>query len=160
MGESPKFSHFYLRQMRAEELYESLVVATQAAGNRGSYEEQEQLKNRWLQQFTSAFGTDEGDETTTFNGTIPQILMMFNGDLIKRATGEQPGGYLDQIAKTPMPGNKKIEYLYMSALARRPTKDELELAQVFLNLHEQDSTAALSDVWWLVLNSSEFIFNH
>ena len=160
LGESPKFSHFYLRQMRAEELYESLVVATQAAGNRGSYEEQEQLKNRWLQQFTSAFGTDEGDETTTFNGTIPQILMMFNGDLIKRATGEQPGGFLDQIAKTPMPGNKKIEYLYMSALARRPTKDELELAQVFLNLHEQDSTAALSDVWWLVLNSSEFIFNH
>jgi len=59
-----------------------------------------------------------------------------------------------------MPGYKIIDYLYMSALARRPTKDELELAQVFLNLHEQDSTAALSDVWWLVLNSSEFIFNH
>ncbi len=160
LGESPKFSHFYLRQMRAEELYESLVVATQAAGNRGSYEEQEQLKNRWLQQFTSAFGTDEGDETTTFNGTIPQILMMFNGDLIKQATGEQPGGFLEQIAKTPMPGNKKIEYLYLAAISRRPTKDELELAQVFLNLHEQNSTAALSDVWWLVLNSSEFIFNH
>ena len=27
-----------------------------------------------------AFGTDEGDETTTFNGTIPQALMMMNGD--------------------------------------------------------------------------------
>ncbi|MCA9266287.1 MAG: DUF1549 domain-containing protein, partial [Planctomycetales bacterium] len=28
MGEPPKFSHFYLRQLRAEELYESLLVAT------------------------------------------------------------------------------------------------------------------------------------
>ena len=26
------------------------------------------------------FGTDDGGETTTFNGTIPQTLMMFNGD--------------------------------------------------------------------------------
>ena len=160
LGEAPKFSHFYLRQMRAEELYESLVIATQAATNRGSYEEQEALKNRWLQQFTTAFGTDEGDETTSFNGTIPQILMMFNGDLIRQATSEQPGGFLDQIAKSPMPGPKKIDYLYLAALSRKPNKDERNLAQAFLALHENDSKAALSDVWWLILNSSEFIFNH
>ena len=30
LGEKPQFSHFYLRQMRAEELYESLLVATAA----------------------------------------------------------------------------------------------------------------------------------
>ncbi len=30
LGETPKFTHFYLRQMRAEELYESLLVATEA----------------------------------------------------------------------------------------------------------------------------------
>ena len=30
LGEKPMFSHFYLRQMRAEELYESLLVATEA----------------------------------------------------------------------------------------------------------------------------------
>ena len=35
------FSHFYLRQMQAEELYESLLVATEAHKTRGSYEEQE-----------------------------------------------------------------------------------------------------------------------
>ena len=32
-------------------------------------------------------GTDEGDESTTFNGTIPQVLMMFNGDMVRKATG-------------------------------------------------------------------------
>ena len=33
LGETPKFSHFYLRQMRAEELYESLITATHAEKN-------------------------------------------------------------------------------------------------------------------------------
>src|SRR5690606_25033755 len=37
VGEPPKFSHFYLRQMQAEQLYESLLVATQAHKTRGNY---------------------------------------------------------------------------------------------------------------------------
>jgi hypothetical protein len=46
LGEQPKFSHFYLRQMRAEELYESLLVATEAHKTRGSFEEVERQKAR------------------------------------------------------------------------------------------------------------------
>ncbi len=38
-GQTPKFSHFYLRQMRAEELYESLLVATEAHSSRGTYQD-------------------------------------------------------------------------------------------------------------------------
>ena len=52
LGEKPMFSHFYLRQMRAEELYESLLVATAAHQIGGSYEEQEKVKHEWLDQFT------------------------------------------------------------------------------------------------------------
>lgn len=83
MGEKPKFSHFYLRQMKAEELYESLLVATEADELRGGGEAAAKKKDEWLNQFVIAFGTDEGDDSTTFNGSIPQVLMMFNGDLIK-----------------------------------------------------------------------------
>ena len=46
MGDKPLFSHFYLRQMQAEELYESLLVATEAHKTRGSYEEQERAKSQ------------------------------------------------------------------------------------------------------------------
>ncbi len=45
LGESPKFSHFYLRQMEAEQLYESMMVATEAIELQGSYEERERKKN-------------------------------------------------------------------------------------------------------------------
>ena len=160
LGESPKFSHFYLRQMRAEELYESLLIATQAHKTRGDYEAQERAKNAWLQQFTVAFGTDEGDETTTFNGSIPQVLMLFNGDLMRRATSSEKGGCGYTIAPSELRHAKKIERLYLAGLARRPTRRETAAANHLLVARQGDTMAALQDVWWAILNSNEFIFNH
>ncbi len=158
MGERPKFSHFYLRQMGAEQLYESLLTATradQAAGEAGA-----KAKDDWLSQFVIAFGTDEGDDTTTFNGSIPQVLMMFNGGLVKAATSTGKGGFLDTIARNPMSNANKINYLYMAALARRPSSREIRVANALIAARKGDVTAALQDVWWAVLNSNEFIINH
>lgn len=161
MGETPKFTHFYLRQMRAEELYESLLVATEAHKTRGSYEEQEKSKGDWLRQFTIAFGTDEGDEATTFNGTIPQALMMFNGDLVKKATSAEKGSFLATIAgNASLKPADKINYLFLAGLTRTPNKNELDVANKLLVARKGDTTAALQDVWWALLNSNEFIFNH
>lgn len=170
LGESPKFSRFYLRQMRAEELYESLLVATRVDRTSGSYEQQEKDKTEWLQQFTIAFGNDEGEEATTFNGTIPQALMMFNGDLIKKATSPAPGSFLWQVAtdkKTQY--GQKVSYLFQAALARIPTKKEADVAHELLNRRLEKppeggsdgaAVAALEDIWWALLNSNEFILNH
>lgn len=160
MGETPKFTHFYLRQMRAEELYESLLVATEAHKTSKSYEEQEKLKREWLSQFVVAFGTDEGDEATTFNGTIPQALMMFNGDLIKQATAIDKSSFLARIAASNMSPAAKIDYLFMAGLSRKPNAAELGIANKLLAARKGDSAAALQDVWWAVLNSNEFIMNH
>jgi hypothetical protein len=161
LGETPKFTHFYLRQMRAEELYESLVIATQAEKTKGSYEEQEKMKADWMKQFVIAFGTDEGDETTTFNGTIPQVLMMFNGDLVKKATSPEQGSFVHQLANDPsIKPVDKINYLFMAGLARGPSRDELIAAQQLAATHKGNGVAAMEDIWWAVLNSNEFIMNH
>lgn len=160
LGEPPKFSRFYLRQMRAEELYESLLVATQAHKTRGSYEEQEKIKSQWLDQFVTAFGNDDGGEATTFNGTIPQALMMFNGDLVKKATSTEEGGFLYTIANSTLSNPQKINYLFQAALSRKPTKSEVTIANKLLVVRKGDTVAALQDIWWAVLNSNEFIINH
>lgn len=160
MGESPKFTRFYLRQMRAEELYESLLVATEAHKTSRTYEEQERLKREWLSQFVVAFGTDEGDEATTFNGTIPQALMMFNGDLIKQAIATDKGSFLGRIATSKLSPAAKIEHLFLAGLARKPTSGELAIANKLLVARKGDAAAALQDMWWAVLNSNEFIMNH
>jgi len=168
VGEQPRFSRFYLRQMRPEELYQSLLTATEAdrvggegEGEAARGEAAARRKDEWLSQFIIAFGTDEGDEATTFNGSIPQVLMMFNGDLVKSATAVGQGGFLDRIARSnELKNPAKIDLLYRAALARRPTARELKVANQIMGARKGDAAAALQDIWWAVLNSNEFIINH
>lgn len=161
LGREPMFSHFYLRQMRAEELYESLIVATQVDRTPGTYDQQQVAKRVWLRQLVSAFGTDEGDETTTFNGTIPQSLLLMNGQLIKQATSAETGSFLERLASDEqLSPDAKIRYLYSAALARLPTKTEIKTANELLAARNGHELYALQDIWWVLLNSNEFIFNH
>ncbi|MEX2167870.1 MAG: DUF1549 domain-containing protein [Pirellulales bacterium] len=160
LGTRPMFSHFYLRQMQAEQLYESLLTATGAA-DALSYDQREEVKQRWLEQFNTAFGNDENGEATTFNGSIPQALMMMNGELIRKATSTDPGSFLARIAGDAKLDNaEKIDYLYLAALARQPERDELALSNQLLAAREGNVGAALQDIWWALLNSNEFILNH
>lgn len=159
LGERPKFTHFYLRQMQAEQLYESLLTATEADQARVG-EDAAKKKDQWLSQFIIAFGTDEGDDATTFNGSIPQVLMMFNGELVKQATSVGAGGFLDKVAKGGMSPSQKIDTLYLAALSRTPSRKERQVATALLGARKGDVAGALQDVWWAVLNSNEFIINH
>jgi hypothetical protein len=158
LGEPPLFSRFYMRQMQAEQLYESLLTATKA--DRAGGEEAATMKDRWMSQFIIAFGTDEGDDSTTFNGSIPQVLMMFNGDLTKKATSVDKGGFLNEVAKDGTSNSAKINALYMAALARKPSAREIKTANAIMIARKGDAVGALQDIWWAVLNSNEFIINH
>jgi hypothetical protein len=159
LGATPQFSRFYVRQMQAEQLYESLLVATEAdetvsAGERAA------MKDRWLRQFNTAFGTDDAAESTTFNGSIPQVLTMMNGDLVRRACSTGSGSFLDRIAHDGRLSNReKIIYLYRTALARLPTKEETNLCNELLAARG-DVVESLQDIWWAVLNSNEFVLIH
>ena len=86
--------------------------------------------------------------------------MLFNGDLMRQATSDNRGGFLYAIAEGNLSNSKKIEYLYMAGLARRATRQEKTAANQLLWAHRGDTTAALQDVWWAILNSNEFILNH
>ncbi len=157
-GVAPRFSNFYIRQMQPEQLYESLLVNTEAA-SRGTYEEQERLKSRWLQQFNRAFGTDEGGESTDFNGTVPQVLMMFNGEMIREATKADGGSVIEQLVAGPGSAQEKINRLFFAGLSRAPSSQETKMALSLIE-NQADLGEGLRDLWWVILNSNEFIFNH
>jgi hypothetical protein len=159
MGELPKFSHFYTRQMTAEQLYSSLAVATQA-NRKGNLEEQQRRREDWMRQFIVAFGTDEGDETTTFNGSIPQGLMMFNGELIRAAIALEPGTWLHQLSTGKGTPQEKVQFLFIAGLGRKPRPEELAVATQILVARKGEVGGMLQDMWWAILNSNEFIFNH
>ena len=162
LGQQPKFSHFYVRQMRAEELYESLLMAGPAGRSEVDPRQRETARQKWLQQFLKAYGTDENDETTTFDGTIPQTLMLMNGPLVRRATGGAPGSFLQRVADdTSLDTRQKITRLYLAAVARRPAAAEIRAARQLLTARGGGGEPeALQDIWWALLNSNEFILNH
>ena len=160
LGETPKFSHFYLRQMQAEQLYESLLVTTGGTKRNLSWEQQEKVKNEWLQQFNSAFGNDEGGEATNFNGSIPQVLMMFNSDMIREATGVAEGTLVADVASSSLSQKQMIDAIFLAGLSRKPTGDEVALAKSLVNANNGDLPQGLSDLWWVLLNTNEFILVH
>ena len=157
IGETPKFSRFYLRQMTAEQLYASMLVVSGATGS-GSYEQQEQQRQQWLGQFVTAFGNDEGAESTSFNGSIPQALMMFNGELTAAAISDVPGSTLAKVAGSGRNAVDRLNTLFRIGLSRPATKNEQKVAAA---IYRRDGEALmLQDMWWAVLNSNEFILQH
>jgi hypothetical protein len=53
-GETPKFTHFYTRQMQAEELYQSLVVVAGTNASRGNLDQQQRQRDMWLRQLADS----------------------------------------------------------------------------------------------------------
>lgn len=159
-GERPKFTHMYVKSMSAEQLYDSLIVATKAhKSGRSNWEQAEQQRRMWMQQFVIAFGTDENDESTTFNGTIPQALMMMNGELVQNAISPSKGSYLNTVLADKSNEAAKLKELYMSTLSRNPTSKELAAAKSLIK-RAKTPIEGYQDLYWALLNSNEFIFNH
>ena len=123
-------------------------------------EEQQRRREECIRQFIVAFGTDEGDETTTVNGSIPQGLMMFNGDLIRAAIALEPGTWLHQLSTGKGTPQDKVQFLFIAGLGRKPRPEELSIATQILVARKGEVGGMLQDMWWAILNSNEFIFNH
>ncbi|MDG1894525.1 MAG: DUF1553 domain-containing protein [Fuerstiella sp.] len=95
--------------------------------------------------------------------TILQALAMMNGTFINNATSIDDSQTLRAIAEFPAMGNdQKLETLFLSALGRRPAPEEQLRFGEYLSSGgaTDDSKAALADVFWALLNSSEFLLNH
>jgi hypothetical protein len=156
-GDVPQFSRFYIRQMQPEQLYDSLRLFGPQDGSNS----QDAQRRAWLSQFTINFETDDGGETTTFDGTIPQTLMMFNGDLVREATRCEPQTLLGRVwARADWATAEKIHYLYRAALGRSASRRELNVYARLLWASGGNEQEAAEDLWWAVLNSNEFILIH
>ena len=160
IGEAALFTHVYVKPMSAEQLYDSLIIATNAhKSGRSGWEQAESQRHAWLQKFVQAFGTDDGGESSSFDGTIPQALMMMNGPLVQDAVSVKSGSHLHDLLTGKGSDNQKIQKLYVTALGRMPTRPELGAAQKFLN-NSHEPLTVYQDLFWALLNSNEFIINH
>ena len=158
LGQPPQFSRYYTRPMQPEEVYQSLLVVAGQDRSKSSPGEIEQARRDWLSQFARKLGTDEGDESNLFAGNIHQSLVIMNGPLMERATDANTRSVLARVLESKMETTEKVEHLFLTAVARKPTKRELKLVQQMME--KTSPNQMLQDIWWALLNSNEFILDH
>lgn len=159
-GEVPLFSHMYVKTMTMEQLYDSLIVATNAdRAGAGGYDAAQQRRDQMMQDFIRIFGGNEDDEPTLFSGSIPQALLMMNGQLVQEGVSGKQGSQLHALLaeNANAPDTIRINKLYAATLGRSATPGEINGLKKFMR---GDKLAFYQDLYWSLLNSNEFIVNH
>ena len=152
------FGRMPLRLMTADQLYDSLKLAygDEQLDLRTSVKQSTTgmaapVADAWL-EFQRRFGTNEED-ATDFSHGIAQMLTMINHPRLLRG-----GPSLEEFRKKLPEASPEqtIEWLYLSTLSRRPTKDERTEALEYVN-ESSDQVAAFNGVLWMLVNRSEFL---
>jgi hypothetical protein len=152
------FSRMLLKVQSPEQLFESLMLATNADAP-----DKKALREQWQSRLIANFGDDEGNEVS-FNGTVVQALMMMNGKEINEAISRTDKGRLAEIIKKGRRGDALIKDLYMAALNRPPSPGELNKIgsafPLYRGVKDKDAWGPYQDLFWAILNSNEFMLNH
>jgi hypothetical protein len=154
------FASMPVRTLSPGQLFDSLAQATglRDGTRRESFIDGDSPKARFLELFA-----DRDEKPTEGQTSILQALALMNGRLIAGVTSVETGDTLAAVAEAPYldtPG--RIETLYLAALTRRPRPEEMTLMSGYVDRGktESDRSKALADVFWALLNSPEFRFNH
>jgi hypothetical protein len=154
------FARMALRGLSPEQIFDSLATATgfrEKRNGRRFFFQDDTLRAEFLKQFANT------DKRTEFQTSILQSLMLMNGKLTEQVTSPQHSATLAAVVDSPFLGtDEKLETLFLAALARPPRADERERFGRYVRGGgvRGGAGAALGDVFWVLLNSPEFLLNH
>jgi hypothetical protein len=189
-GAAVLWSRFRATPLGPNELLDAVIDATgvdDALRRLGRFNVEE-ITERLRQLYGFVFDVDEELDKPTYEGTITQALIQLNGRLVAGGSTALPASAVANVARADMTDAQRVEALYLRTLSRRPTKDELDgwtkylaspppltqsdppkakgsqdpLARATEKIPEtrDPRVAALEDLMWTLLNSSEFVLNH
>jgi hypothetical protein len=158
------FARMPLRSLTADQLFDSFVQATgfEEAGAAARRNFVGFNPNSSKTGFMNKF-SDSGPNPTDYQPSILQALTLMNGQLVANATSLNQGETLQAVLDAPfLDTGTRIETLFLATLTRRPTADELAKMTEFVETADSEAARkrALADVFWALLNSTEFTLNH
>lgn len=139
---SPQKTDFYPKGTKAIQLYDSSVI---------SY-------------FLKTFGRNERMITCecerSEEPTMIQVLHISNGDTINNKLKAKESRVTKLLAANKSE-KELIEDIYMLCLSRKPTTaEETQLKKLLAETPAAEKRQAVEDLFWGVLSSREFLFNH
>ncbi len=111
--------------------------------------------------FVRRYGDTGEDEFEARSGTIPQRLLLMNGDLVREKTAEGLFQSSSLIASMAPDDPHAVEIAYLAVLTRRPSPAESShFTERLAGLKGDPRKERLTDLFWTLLNSTEFSWNH
>jgi hypothetical protein len=90
---------------------------------------------------------------------MTQVLHLYNGDTVNQKLAA--AGSAAEQAAAEADNARVIEDLFLAALSRLPAEEEKQpLLAELANTKPEERRQAIEDMYWSVLTSREFLFNH
>jgi hypothetical protein len=151
------------QRLRPEQIFEALVralgvdendknIPAPAPSSAPAVARHTGLRNMVYQMF-KADPSSPADEVT---GTIPQALLMMNSALVQAGVSAAGKTYLAEALQKGTPDDEIVTTLYQRTLARKPSAEELALCRRYVK-KVGNRKEALEDVFWSLINSTEFL---
>ena len=162
------FSRFYPRRMKAEVLLDAVSQVSGAPTTFAGYKKGTralQLRDANVASyFLKAFGRPDRLITCecerSDQPSMTQVLHIVNGATVNQKLAAK-GNAVENLLKAKTPNAQIVDELYLSAFARFPTKIEKQRLLAELKAAPRaEHRQAIEDLYWSVLSSKEFLFNH
>jgi hypothetical protein len=108
--------------------------------------------------FVNLFGSATGQPPDAVSATVDQALFLSNSDMIRSwlTSGSPVINRLNAMVENA----SVAEELYLTVYGRRPSGDERSETVHYLAERGKDRAAAIQELTWALLASTEFRFNH
>jgi hypothetical protein len=171
---APYFARKFVRRLKAEEIHDSLVTATNIqteyvipttdlrvryAIDLGpeDFKDRRNPTGKQVQFFLDAFGQTNREASERSNdGEITQAILLMNSPFVLEQIKAKEGSYLAGLLKQDVPEEEKIGRLFQRFLMRRPTTEEATQAKAVV----KNGGAGWEDLQWLLINKVEFVHNY
>jgi hypothetical protein len=159
------FSHSGVRRLRAEVLLDCISEATGTKdkfrglplGAQATQIADGATTNYFLRTFGRATRETPCSCEVSLDPNLSQALQLINGEAVQNKIVN--GGVVQRMIDAKEDDKTILTNLYLRTLGRAPTDDELKtLAPLLADQTTRRKT--LVDIFWALLNSKEFMFNH
>ncbi|MBY0229956.1 MAG: DUF1549 and DUF1553 domain-containing protein [Gemmataceae bacterium] len=160
VGDADDWSVFPLTRLRPEQVAGSVIQASSVATiDQDSHVLVRLIRYANLNDFLQRYGDTGEEEFEERGGTIPQRLLLMNGQLVKERVRKDLFSAVSRIEATLKDDARAVETAYLTVLTRRP--DEEERAAFVAHLQGPgDRADKMVDLFWALINTTEFSWNH